>query len=137
MSGPTNKGPNTAALADSSTPSNVPWTLADTRDLGLEHVWQQHLEHLSGLSPSDNAAAMTASNSDWEVECSLFHRPYPNAESSEDWATDAWSNPYKVDSRSDYTWTHGSMSPSMIWISVCTVMVECSTQFQQSSSILW
>ncbi|CAE7204856.1 unnamed protein product [Symbiodinium sp. CCMP2592] len=80
----------------------------DTRDWGFEHVWQQHLEHSSGLSPSDCAAAMraatTASSSDWKVECGLFHRPFPNAESSEDWATDAWDNPWanKVDSRSDY-----------------------------------
>ena len=69
-------------------------------------VWQQHLEPSSGLSPADCAAAMrkavNASNSDWEVECRIFHRPHPNAASDEDWAEESWTKPWvsRVDSRS-------------------------------------
>ena len=78
------------------------------QDWGSVHVWQQHLDPSSGLSPSDCATAMNAaiiaSHSDWEVECRLFHRPFPNAAGDEDWASNAWAKPWasRMDSRSAY-----------------------------------
>ena len=71
-------------------------------------IWQQLLDPVSGLSPSDCAAAtqaaLTSSRSDWAVECHMFHRPLPNALPDEDWAEEAWSSPWaaNLDSRSAY-----------------------------------